>query len=157
MIILGIDPGTTSIGYSVLEIHAKTPQFIDAGLLNITGSTDHEKLRETHEEVKRLIRVRKPDRMSIEKLFFATNLKTAMAVSEARGVILLTAVLAGLTVYEYSPLAIKKALTGDGKADKQAVQKMIRLTVKETAILKARDDVFDAIAAALTCCYLERC
>lgn len=156
MIILGIDPGTTLIGYSVIDASEREPRLLDAGLLCVGAPSTDQRLKEIHEEILRIIRLWNPSDMSVEKLYFATNLKTAMAVSEARGVILLTAALAGLKVYEYSPLAIKKMITGDGKADKRAVEKMLRMTIPEAAKLKARDDVFDAIAAALTCCYLEK-
>jgi crossover junction endodeoxyribonuclease RuvC len=126
---------------------------LEAGLLKIKGVAADDRLREIHEEVNRLINRWHPASLSIEKLYFAANVKTAMAVSEARGVILLTAILGGLKVYEYSPLAVKKTITGDGKADKRAMQKMIGMILKEAKDLKARDDVFDAIAVALTCCY----
>lgn len=156
MVILGIDPGTTFIGYSIMKADKRSPILLDAGLLQIKNADVGGRLGEIHKETRRLIAEWSPALLSIEKLYFATNLKTAMAVSEARGVILLTAILGGLKVYEYSPLAIKKAITGNGKADKRAVQKMIGMILKEAKNLKARDDVFDAIAVALTCCYLEK-
>ena len=97
----------------------------------------------------------KPDAVAVEKLFFAKNAKTAMTVAEARGVILLTAALARVTVYEYAPVEIKKTVAGHGGADKKAVEKMLFLTLPETRTIRARDDVFDAIAVALTCHFLE--
>ena len=155
MIILGIDPGTVSIGYSILRAHKAKPDLLDAGLLRVTSSSVEARLHEVHDEMQRLITQWKPTCVSVEKLYFATNLKTAMAVSESRGVILLTASLAGLKVYEYTPLEIKKIVTGDGNADKKQIEKMIRLTLHTAKELKARDDVFDAIASSLACCYLE--
>lgn len=155
MLILGIDPGTTAIGYSVINAADRnTPRLLDAGMLRVRAHESGERLREVHRELTALIGTWRPACASVEKLFFAANLKTAIAVSESRGVILLTCILAGLKVYEYSPLEIKKIVTGDGKADKKQMEKMVRLTIPDTAALGARDDVFDAIASALACCYL---
>ena len=155
MIILGIDPGTTSIGYSILDCTQKPPRLLDAKLLPVMRGAPEDRLMDIHKEIKKLIEQWKPTATSVEKLFFAKNAKTAMTVSEARGVILLTAMLAGIKVYEYTPLTIKKVVTGDGNADKTQVQKMVRLTLKETAAIPSQDDVFDSIASALCCFYQE--
>lgn len=155
MIILGIDPGTTSIGYALVRGGAK-PAFIRAGLIPIHTKENSARLLELHHGIQHLIAAEKPDAVAIERLFFATNAKTAFLVSEARGVILLTTALAKLNAYEYTPLEVKKTITGDGKADKSQIKKMVRLTLAETKTLEARDDVYDAIAVALTCCYHER-
>jgi crossover junction endodeoxyribonuclease RuvC len=154
MIIIGIDPGTTAIGYAVLE-SARPPRLRDAGLVPVTAQETGERLAQLHHGLVRIIAAARPDAMAVEKLFFAKNTKTAMAVAEARGAILLTAALARVSVYEYAPMEIKKTVTGDGGADKKAVQKMVSLTLPETRDLAARDDVFDAIAAALACHFLE--
>lgn len=154
MIILGIDPGTTAIGFAVLE-SARPPRLISAGLIAITAADTAERLAELHQGLLRIITSTKPDAIAVEKLFFAKNTKTAMAVSEARGVILLTAALARVSVYEYAPVEIKSIVAGNGAADKKAVQKMVTLTLPETKNMKARDDVFDAIATALTCHFTE--
>lgn len=148
-IILGIDPGTTSIGYAAIERDRK-PILREAGLIKITDQSAPARLKKLHYEILELIKKWKPEFMATERLFFAKNAKTAMAVSEARGVILLTSSLAGINVLEYTPLEVKKAVTGDGKADKIQVKKMVQLVLPETATLKAQDDVFDAIALALT-------
>ena len=94
--------------------------------------------------------------VALERLFFAKNVKTALEVAEARGAILLTTSLAGLSIREYTPLEVKKTVTGDGNADKKQIQKMLKLTLKEVDAIDARDDVFDAIAVALTCHFKER-
>ena len=156
MIILGIDPGTTAIGYALIKSAGHTHALLCADLLKISSPVSYERLLDTHREINRLIVKWRPDVMSVEKLFFAKNAKTAMAVSEGRGVILLTSALAGINVFEYTPLEVKKMVTGDGNADKLQVRKMIRLTLPETATLHARDDVFDAIAIALACCFTAR-
>ena len=155
MIILGIDPGTASVGYALLECAGNHPHILEANLLTIRTPHAHERLMEIHKQIKKLIARWEPDAASIEKLFFAKNVKTAMAVSEARGVILLTALLSGIKVYEYTPLTIKKVVTGDGNADKAQVQKMVRMILKDAATLPSQDDVFDSIASALCCFYQE--
>ena len=155
MIILGIDPGTTSIGYALLDCSARQPKLLEARLVPLGASLAENRLMDIHREIKKIIAQWKPSVASVEKLFFAKNAKTAMTVSEARGVILLTAKLHGITVYEYTPLTIKKVVTGDGTADKTQVQKMVRLILKETASLPVQDDVFDSIASALCCFYQE--
>jgi crossover junction endodeoxyribonuclease RuvC len=152
MIILGIDPGTTSIGYAIVHADAN-PRILDAGLLDIPSHAPEERLRDIHHGIQKLITAWHPTCISVERLYFARNVKTAIAVSEGRGVILLTAVLEGIKVYEYTPLAVKRAVTGDGRADKKQMQKMV---LKEAASIPPQDDVFDAIASALACCYLTR-
>lgn len=176
MVILGIDPGTTAVGYAILDGGERSCRLLSADLIHISpvvtprlsrfqrdrnevaedyyrvsAATSCERLKELSAGVDSLIKRWSPTALAIERLFFAKNQKTALAVAEARGVILLTAALAELMVYEYTPLEIKKAVTGDGGADKLQLQKMVRLSLPETADLKARDDVFDAIGAALTC------
>lgn len=155
MIILGIDPGTTAIGYAFIK-KAATPRLLHAGLMNVHAKSRTEELKNLHQEMVALIKRWQPSILSLEKIFFSKNTKTALAVAEGRGVILLTAHLAGLRVYEYTPLEVKKTVTGDGGADKNQVEKMVRLTVKESVTLDAQDDVFDAIAIALTCFFKER-
>ncbi|MDP3769443.1 MAG: crossover junction endodeoxyribonuclease RuvC [Candidatus Sungbacteria bacterium] len=155
MIILGIDPGTTSVGYAILDCAHNRPTLVEARLLPIHSAYADERLMDIHREIKKIIAKWKPDIASVEKLFFSKNVKTAMTVSEARGVILLTASLAGIKVYEYTPLTIKKVVTGDGNADKTQVQKMVRLTLKEATHIASQDDVFDSIASALCCFYQE--
>lgn len=155
MIILGIDPGTTSIGYAFIET-SPSPHLKDAGLLHVDSNSPAERLKKTHKEIMDLVRKNKPSVFAIERLFFAKNAKTAFLVSEARGAILLTTALAEIPAYEYTPLEVKKAVTGDGRADKMQVQKIIQISMPETRTLKARDDVFDAIAVALTCFFRER-
>lgn len=155
MVILGIDPGTTSIGYALIET-SPSPRLKDAGLLRVNSANQIDRLKEIHEGIVVLIRKYKPLVFAIERLFFTKNAKTALSVSEARGAILLTTALAGIPAFEYTPLEVKMAVTGNGKADKTQVQKIIQISLPETRVLKARDDVFDAIAIALTCFFRER-
>ncbi|OGZ98821.1 MAG: crossover junction endodeoxyribonuclease RuvC [Candidatus Sungbacteria bacterium RIFCSPHIGHO2_02_FULL_47_11] len=154
MIILGIDPGTTSIGYAILECSSK-PHLAVADLFTIRGVSTQERLKELYLGIQILVKRWRPDAVALERLFFAKNAKTALAVSEARGATLLTTALAGLRVYEYTPLEIKKTVTGDGRADKLQIKKMVGIILPQTAGLRARDDVFDAIAIALTYYYKD--
>lgn len=155
MIILGIDPGTSAVGYAALKVGPK-PELIEYGLLKISSKDQIGRLQEIHSDIKRLIKKTHASVCSVERLFFTKNAKTAISVSEARGVILLTTALAGLAVYEYTPLEVKKTVTGDGRADKLQVQKIIRISFPDVRELQARDDVFDAIAVAYTCFLKER-
>lgn len=156
MMILGIDPGTTAVGYAALRMaRGERPCLEQAGLLAIRSREPAERLSELHHALGAVLREHRPDAVAVEKLFFAKNAKTAMAVAEARGAILLTAALQRATVYEYTPAEIKKIVTGYGSADKNAVKKMVLLTVPDAGGLRARDDVFDAIAIALACGFRE--
>ncbi len=156
MIILGIDPGTTSIGYAVLSSENRVPRLLDSGLLSVASPSPEERILKTHEELSRLCVEWHPRAVAVEKLFFEKNRKTALAVSEVRGIILLTAVLQKITLFEYTPLEVKKSVTGHGRADKRQVEKMIRLSVGGAASLRAADDVFDAIGIALTAFLLNK-
>lgn len=153
MIILGIDPGTTSIGYALIKGTKHKPELVRAGLLAIKSSSTEERLKELHYELKNIISSQKPAVLAIEKIYFAKNQKTALAVSEARGVMLLTTALAGLKICEYTPLEVKKNITGDGRADKIQLKKMLELTLPDIFRIKSQDDVYDAVALALTCLY----
>ena len=155
MIILGIDPGTTAIGYALLEA-GNTPRLVHASLIPVQSTDTCERLCEIHKGLGAIIKKWGPEMASVEKLFFAANTKTAISVAEARGVILLTARLAGVSVIEYAPREIKKALTGDGRADKLQIKKMVGITIPDAANLRVSDDVFDAIAAALTCYFQQK-
>lgn len=155
MIILGIDPGTTSIGYAFIRWENKKPCLLRADLLRLPREHPYALLKNIHLSLQNLIAEWRPNVLAIEKLFFAKNTRTALSVSEVRGVILLTAALARLTISEYTPLEVKKVITSDGRADKIQVKKMLHLTLPETKSLPARlqDDVYDAIAIALTHCF----
>lgn len=154
MIILGIDPGTTSIGYALLEKKEGVLVLKECGLVKGGGLTESG-LRNIHAQITNLIRQWKPAMLSVEKLFFAKNVKTAIAVAQVRGAILLTASLSQTRLCEYTPLEVKKAVTGHGRADKVEIEKILRMSVRGVGELRAKDDVFDAIAIALTAFLLE--
>lgn len=148
--ILGIDPGTGILGFGVIDISRSGPVLVDAGVIRTPVKEDDAvRLLTIYEELTDIITQNKPEMMSVEKLFFARNVTTAMTVSQARGVVLLCAMQAGLAIHEYTPMQIKQAITGYGKADKKQMQEMVRVLLKLKEIPKP-DDAADALAAAIT-------
>ena len=120
MRILGIDPGTGILGFGVIDVIKGKSQLVDAGVIRTSSKDgDAERLQTIFEELTSVIAETKPTEMAVEKLFFAQNVTTAMTVSQARGVVLLAGKQAGLSIHEYTPLQIKQALTGYGRAEKQ--------------------------------------
>lgn len=148
MIALGIDPGTRRVGYGVVEANGPTITFIAAGILSITSKDDASALVETKEQLDRIIKKYKPSVMAVEKLFFAKNQKTALAVAQARGVILLAGKERGVRIKEYAPNEVKLGVAGYGFADKKAMLKMVRLILGKHA-LRVIDDASDALALAI--------
>ncbi|HDO23846.1 MAG TPA: crossover junction endodeoxyribonuclease RuvC [bacterium] len=151
MIILGIDPGFERLGCAILEKSPKGEELIYSTCLVSDRKFPYEKrLFFLGEKLGKIINKHKPDILAIEKLFFTKNQKTAMKVAEARGMILFLAASQKIPVKQFTPLEIKIALTGYGRAKKEQVKEMV------TAILKLKktfkfDDETDAIACALTC------
>jgi len=152
MRILGIDPGTGILGFGVIEIDSKNKAtLVDAGVIKTpVKQADSDRLFTIYDELSSLIKELKPNVMSVEKLFFAQNVTTAMSVSQARGVVLLLGRQNDLELYEYTPLQIKQAITGYGRADKKQMQEMVRVILGLKEIPKP-DDCADALAAALCC------
>lgn len=152
MRILGIDPGTGILGFGVIDIDAKAKAaLVDGGVIRTPVKEDDAiRLLTIYEELTDIIVNTKPQVMAVEKLFFAQNVTTAMTVAQARGVVLLAAMQANLKIYEYTPLQIKQALTGYGRADKKQMQEMVRIILGLKEIPKP-DDCADALAAALCC------
>ena len=150
MRILGIDPGTGILGFGVIDMVGVKATLVDAGVIKTAkDTTQPEKLQIIYDELTGVITETKPQIMVVEKLFFAANVTTAMTVAQARGVVMLCGQLAGLEIHEYTPLQIKQALVGYGKAEKRQVQEMVKIILR----LKKRptpDDCADALAAALT-------
>ena len=149
MKILGIDPGSGIIGFGYVQ-KANRPMMLDAGVIRTTiGESDAERLLELYNCMKELLSELRPDVASVEKLFFAQNVTTAMVVSQARGVILLALIEQKIPIYEYTPLQIKMAMTGYGRATKAQIQEMVRVQLSLKTKPKP-DDCADALAAALT-------
>ena len=150
MRIIGIDPGTGILGFGVIESEGGKNQLVDSGVIRTPVKEDDAvRLQTIYEEITDIIADTKPQEMSIEKLFFAQNVTTAMTVAQARGVVLLAGMQAGLKISEYSPLQIKQSLTGYGRADKKQMQEMVRVLLGLKVVPKP-DDCADALAAALT-------
>lgn len=149
--ILGIDPGTGICGFGVLSVasHQK-PHLITAGTISTPPHTPlADRLLDIYDSLQEIINETEPDVMSIEKLFFNRNITTGITVAEARGVCLLAAKKNGLEIFEYTPLQIKKTLTGYGRAEKKQMQEMVRNYLEMDKIIKP-DDAADAVAAAIT-------
>lgn len=147
MIVLGVDPGTQRVGFGVVEAHGASLSFVEAGLLGAEKGEPHT-LIPIKQHLDKVIAKYAPDVVAIEKLFFAKNQKTAIAVAQARGVILLAAEESGARVMEYAPTEVKAGLTGHGGADKTSVTKMVRLILKKSD-LRLVDDACDALALAI--------
>lgn len=149
MRILGIDPGTATTGFGIIEITGRNLELLDFGCIKtsqLLSSAD--RLHQIAEDFKNIIQQWHPNMCAVEKIFFAKNIKTAIKVAEARGVILQNAQKWNLDIYEYSPSEIKIAVTSDGKADKKQVQKMVQLILKLNFIPEP-DDAADALAIAI--------
>ncbi len=150
---LGIDPGTATTGYGILDTDGETVKVIDYGCITTSSKESAPKrLAKICSGVKKLISKHKPDQMAVEKLFFGKNVTTAMSVGQARGVIILAAAQAGVDIAEYTPLQVKIALTGYGRADKQQIQQMVKRLLGMKVTPKP-DDAADALAVAL--CHLN--
>ena len=150
MRILGIDPGTGILGFGVIDAEKGKAKLVDAGVIRTpVHEKDAIRLETIWNELTSIIKETKPQQMSVEKLFFAQNVTTAMTVAQARGVVLLTGMQAGLEIFEYTPLQIKQALTGYGRAEKSQIQEMVKVILQLKSIPKP-DDAADALAAAIT-------
>src|SRR5690242_7554796 len=127
MRIIGIDPGTGILGFGVIDYEKGKISLVDAGVIRTpVHEDDAVRLLTIYEELTDIITDTKPAAMSVEKLFFARNVTTAMTVAQARGVVLLCGMQAGLSIHEFTPMQIKQAITGYGKADKKQMQEMVR-------------------------------
>lgn len=149
MIIIGIDPGYAIVGVGVIEYKANRFRVIDYGAVTTSKDEDlNDRLLKIYNEISTIMDRYKPEALSIEKLFFNTNATTAIGVAEARGVCLLAAKQRGMDIAEYTPLQVKQAVTGYGKAVKQQVQEMTRMLLNLEKVPKP-DDTADALAMAI--------
>ena len=158
MIILGVDPGSVITGYAIIDKQrGREPRLkvIDFGcIITEKFATTGERLKHIYKEIEKLILKHKPDLMSVETLFFFKNFKTVMPVSQTRGVILLAAAQKKIPVFEFTPLQMKMAIAGYGRAEKKQVQEMIKKTVDIadldlTKNNRKKDDAFDALGMAI--------
>jgi len=153
MIILGIDPGIARVGWAVIETGAPDPKAKAFGCIQTDKDEKAEnRLWQIHSAIRLLCKKFHPDCMSVEDLFFSTNVTTAIGVGQSRGVILLSAAMAKVPVVSYTPLAVKRAIAGDGKADKKQVERMVVRILKMDKGPKF-DDTADALAIAMTHAY----
>lgn len=156
MRILAIDPGFERVGVAVIEKNNPRDILMYSNCFKTSNKLLFAKrLKEIGQEIERVIKKYKPEALSIEKLYFTTNQKTAMGVSEARGVIIYIASRNNLKIYEYTPPQIKIAVTGYGKASKEMVMSMVPKLISVKSDVKS-DDELDAIAIGLTCLACEK-
>jgi len=154
MIVLGIDPGTATTGYGIVK-DARDGRLYELGhgVIRTDSKTPYPlRLKAIHDELALLIEQHKPQVVAIEELFFNKNVSSALSVGQARGVVILTGVLADLELSEYTPLQVKEAVTGYGRADKMQVQQMVK-TLLGLAEIPKPDDAADALAVAI--CHLH--
>jgi crossover junction endodeoxyribonuclease RuvC len=157
MIIIGIDPGTATTGFGVLRKVNNDIEVLDYGCIETLPTMKAgERLEIINTELSKIIAKHNPEILAVESIYFFKNLKTAMPVSQAKGVVLFTAQKCKIPVFEYTPLQMKMAITGYGKAEKKQVQKMIKeilkLEEKPKEKDKRKDDATDALGIAL--CYV---
>ena len=153
--VLGIDPGSTTIGYGVIGCKGSMAclETLGYGYIDLKKHSGQEKkLLQLHKDLKELFKEYKPYCMAIENLYFFKNAKTITSVMQSKGVILLTAAQAGISVYEYTPLQVKQTISGYGKADKKLLQKLIKSSLNIRSDIRP-DDASDALAIAL--CHLR--
>ncbi|MBM3256870.1 MAG: crossover junction endodeoxyribonuclease RuvC [Candidatus Liptonbacteria bacterium] len=148
MVILGIDPGTHRVGYGFIESEQGECRYLAAGLLAVGRAQPHAQLQKIKQELDSLIHTFSPEALALEKLYFTKNQRTGISVAQARGVILLAAAEHSLPVAEFGPSELKAHLTGYGSADKAAVFKMVKLSLR-CPTLDVIDDASDALALAL--------
>lgn len=163
MIILGVDPGSVVVGYAVIKkIRGQRPasgcpglEVVDFGcIITEKFATTGQRLNKIHKEIEKLIAKYEPEIVSVETLFFFKNLKTAMPVSQTRGVILLAAAQKKIPVFEFTPLQMKMAIAGYGRAEKKQVIEMIKKYVDLSCFdlkknNRKKDDAFDALGVAI--------
>jgi len=149
MIVLGIDPGLANTGYGLIRYENKEITLIDYGCI-LTGKENNftSRLKKINDEIKALIKKYNPQEVAIEEIFFNKNTKTALTISKVHGAIALSIALIGLKLYEYTPLQIKQATVGNGRADKYQVQSMVKILLNLTKA-PSPDHASDALAAAI--------
>jgi crossover junction endodeoxyribonuclease RuvC len=150
MRVIGIDPGTARTGWGILEFNNGTLKSIDCGCIRTsTTESNGERLKRIYDVLLELIANKKPDEMAIEKIFFNTNVKTALSVGQARGVCILAATTAGLQTYEYNTTEVKNFITGYGRASKSDVANKVK-DLLQLEVMPKPDDVTDALAIGVT-------
>ncbi len=150
MRILGIDPGYAIVGYGIVDCESGHFSLIGCGAVTTAADMPFDRrLKVIYDDISLIVKKYAPDELSIEKLFFNSNQKTAIDVAQARGVTLLPAITAGVPIFEYTPLQVKSSIVGYGRAEKHQVQEMVKNMLHLKAIIKP-DDTADAVALAIT-------
>jgi crossover junction endodeoxyribonuclease RuvC len=148
LLVLGVDPGTAITGYGIVRVDDSVTAVAYGAIRTPAGQPLPHRLQQIHRELSLVINQYRPTEAAVEELFFAKNARTALAVGHARGVILFALAEAGLTAHEYTPLQVKQAITGYGRATKEQIQQMVRLLLNLASIPQP-DDVADALAVAI--------
>ncbi|OQB14968.1 MAG: Crossover junction endodeoxyribonuclease RuvC [Firmicutes bacterium ADurb.Bin193] len=146
---MGIDPGLAIVGFGIIEHDGQRFKTIEYGSINSPAHTDiPARLKAVYDDISFIIEKYKPDEVAVEELFFNTNIKTAIMVGQARGTLILAAANRGIPVFEYTPLQVKQAVTGYGRAEKIQIQQMVKsiLALRE---IPTPDDTADALAVAI--------
>ncbi|MGD0976729.1 MAG: crossover junction endodeoxyribonuclease RuvC [Minisyncoccia bacterium] len=151
MRILGIDPGTSLIGYGIIDYDKKSYKPVKFGVFRTPANIKNaNRVLTVYDFIDELIKKFRPDKLAIENIYFFKNNKTVIEVSEIRGIILLAAVKNGITPAEFTPLQVKQAVTGYGRAEKKQIQRMVQLILSLKTIPEP-DDAADALAIAICC------
>jgi crossover junction endodeoxyribonuclease RuvC len=149
LFIMGVDPGTAITGYGLIKYDGSRFSLVECGCIRTSAESPmSERLQILHRELNDIIRRYNPEQFAIEELFFNKNARTALAVGHARGVAMLAASSSGIPVFEYTPLQVKQAVTGFGRAAKTQVQYMVK-TILALPEAPTPDDVADALAVAI--------
>ena len=149
MRILGLDPGIATVGFGIVDTEKNKQRLVSCGVITTPAHTPlTQRLDQIYTDLEELIRTYRPDAMAVEELFFNTNITTGISVAQGRGVIILCAFRMGLKIYEYTPLQVKQAVVGYGRAEKKQVMDMVRRILDLPAPPKP-DDAADAVALAL--------
>lgn len=148
MKILGIDPGSTRVGYGLIKAERGSLKFIRAGLLKISAKTKNQRLLDLEKSFFQLLKKEKPHLVALEKLYFVKNQKTALEVGQSRGVLVLTILKNNLPLIEIAPSEVKSMIAGNGRASKEAVAKMVGYFLRIDTV-KQIDDITDALALAI--------
>lgn len=148
-LILGLDPGLAITGYGLIQASKNQLKLIDSGIIQTSQRLEFaERLAKIHRDLKKIIKKYKPHKIAIEELFFCKNVKTALQVGQAKGVIILTGIQSQTPIVVFTPLQVKMAITGYGRADKKQIQKMIKILLNLKKIPQS-DDAADALALAI--------
>jgi len=153
VLVLGVDPGTATTGYGIIEVKGYQYKMVDYGCIKTSPRCAvPQRLQKLYQQVVRLLNAYRPAVVAVEELFFNKNVRTALAVGQARGVVLLAAASQDIQVVEYTPLQVKQGVVGYGRASKRQVQEMVKILLKLDKVPRP-DDAADALAIAICCAH----